>query len=148
MNYTKSWCKIFYARMSRYSYYHIAKKENQKQPSRDVLCNFIEIVLLHECSPVNLLHLFRTPFFKNISGWLLLKVYWQQRENVLQAVNAWWNHHMPPLLADKFSWRLFERNSTILVLENLMGLDFPIFPIKQIYSLKQIPRRMVKSSLW
>ena len=54
---------------------------------------------------------------------------------------------MPPLLADKFSWRLFERNSTIPVLENLMGLDFPIFPIRQIYSLKQIPRRMVKSSL-
>ena len=73
MNYTTSWCKIFYARMSRYSYYHIAKKENQKQPSRDVLCNFIEIVLLHECSPVNLLHLFRTPFFKNISGCLLLE---------------------------------------------------------------------------
>ena len=26
------------------------------------------------CSPVNLLHIFRTPFPKNISGWLLL--YW------------------------------------------------------------------------
>ena len=73
LGYTKSWCKIFYARMSRYSYYHIAKKDNQEQPARDVLCNFIEIVLLHECSPVNLLHLFRTPFSKNISGCLLLE---------------------------------------------------------------------------
>ena len=27
----------------------------------------------HGCSPVNLLHLFRTTFLKNTSGWLLLK---------------------------------------------------------------------------
>ena len=29
--------------------------------------------LWHGCSPVNLLHIFRSPFPKNISGWLLLK---------------------------------------------------------------------------
>ena len=34
--------------------------------------NFIEITLRHGCSPVNLLHIFRTPFTKNTSGWLLL----------------------------------------------------------------------------
>ena len=28
--------------------------------------------LWHGCSPVNLLHIFRTPFLKNTSGWLLL----------------------------------------------------------------------------
>ena len=33
---------------------------------------FIEIALRHGCSPVNLLLIFRTPFAKNISGWLLL----------------------------------------------------------------------------
>ena len=38
-----------------------------------LLCNFIEIILRHECSPVNLLHIFRTPFLKNTSGWLSLK---------------------------------------------------------------------------
>ena len=32
----------------------------------------IEIALRHGCFPVNLLHIFRTPFLKNISGWLLL----------------------------------------------------------------------------
>ena len=37
------------------------------------LSNFIEIALQHECSPVNLLHIFRTPFPKNTYGWLLLK---------------------------------------------------------------------------
>ena len=31
-------------------------------------CNFIEIALQHGCSPVNLLHLFRTPFLSNTSG--------------------------------------------------------------------------------
>ena len=39
----------------------------------DFNCNFIEIVLRHGCSPVNLLHIFRTPILKNTSGRLLLK---------------------------------------------------------------------------
>ena len=34
--------------------------------------NFIEIELWHGCYPVNLLHIFRTPFPKNTSGGLLL----------------------------------------------------------------------------
>ena len=42
------------------------------------MCEFIkvafEIALWHECSPVNLWHIFRTPFPKNTSGWLLLLV--------------------------------------------------------------------------
>ena len=39
-----------------------------------VASNFIEIALRHGCSPVNLLHIFRTPFPRNTSGWLLLKI--------------------------------------------------------------------------
>ena len=39
-----------------------------------LLCSFIEIALRHGCSPVNLLHIFRTPFLKNTSGRLLLKL--------------------------------------------------------------------------
>ena len=34
--------------------------------------NFIEITLRHGRSPVNLLHIFKTPFSKSTSGWLLL----------------------------------------------------------------------------
>ena len=34
--------------------------------------NFIEIARRRGCSPVNLLHIFRTPFPKNSSGKLLL----------------------------------------------------------------------------
>ena len=33
--------------------------------------NFVEITLLHRCSPVNLLHIFRTTFPENTSGELL-----------------------------------------------------------------------------
>ena len=36
----------------------------------------IEIALQHGCSPVNLLHIFRTPFSRNTSGWLLLYITW------------------------------------------------------------------------
>ena len=37
-----------------------------------VASNFIEIALQYGCSPINLLHIFRTPFPKNTSWWLLL----------------------------------------------------------------------------
>ena len=37
-----------------------------------LLCNFIEIILRHGCSPVNFLRIFTTPFLKNTSGQLLL----------------------------------------------------------------------------
>ena len=36
--------------------------------------NFIQITLRHGCSPVNLLHIFRTPFPMNTSGRLVLIV--------------------------------------------------------------------------
>ena len=44
----------------------------QSAISIKLLCNFIEIALRHGCSPVKLLHIFRTPFLKNTSGRLLL----------------------------------------------------------------------------
>ena len=55
----------------------ICSKFTGEHPCRSVisiklLCNFIEIALRHGCFPVNLLHIFRTPLLKNISGWLLL----------------------------------------------------------------------------
>ena len=38
------------------------------------LCNFTQITLLQGCSPVNLLHVFRKPFLRNTSEWLLMYV--------------------------------------------------------------------------
>ena len=39
-------------------------------------CNFNKVAkqLRHGCSPVNLLHIFRTPFPRSTSGWLLMNV--------------------------------------------------------------------------
>ena len=37
-----------------------------------LLCSSIEITLRHGCSPMDLLHIFRTAFLKKTSGWLLL----------------------------------------------------------------------------
>ena len=45
------------------------------QSSRSVLskrCSENMFKLCHGCSPVNLLHILRTPFTKNTFGWLLL----------------------------------------------------------------------------
>ena len=54
----------------------ISSKFTGEHPRRSVILiklenNFIEITLRHGCS-INLLHIFRTPFLKNTSGWLLL----------------------------------------------------------------------------
>ena len=45
--------------------------------------NFIEIPLPHRCSPVNLLHIFRTSFPKKTSGGLLLSKSGQSRHNLV-----------------------------------------------------------------
>ena len=44
----------------------------QENTHAQVKGNFIEIALRYDWSPVNLLHIFRTPFPKNTSGLLLL----------------------------------------------------------------------------
>ena len=55
----------------------ICSECTEEHPCRDLISiklqsNFIEITLRHECFPVNLLHIFRTRFTKNTSGWLFL----------------------------------------------------------------------------
>ena len=60
------------------SVWKICSKYTGEHPCRStisikLLCNFIEIALRHGCSPVNLLHIFRTPFLKNTFERLLLE---------------------------------------------------------------------------
>ena len=57
----------------------IYSKFTGEYPCRSVIsikmfCNFIEITLRHGYSPVNLLHIFKTPFVKDTSGGLLLVI--------------------------------------------------------------------------
>ena len=64
----------------------ICSKCTKEHPCQSVisiklLCNFIEIKLWHRCSPVNFLHIFRIPFPRNTSGWLLLRI--DTRENTI-----------------------------------------------------------------
>ena len=49
--------------------------------SINLLSSFIEITLRHRCSPVNLLDIFRTPFYNNTSGGLLLDVKEERRRD-------------------------------------------------------------------
>ena len=66
-----------------------AKKQNEdiilNMPMPKLLCNFIEVALRHGCSPVNVLHIFRTPFPKNTSGWLLLML----AEQITEGPQCW-----------------------------------------------------------
>ena len=66
--------------------------------------NFIEIILRHGCFPVNLLHIFRTPFPKNTSDRLLLdtiydsNIFWKNKIFIINitgefphaAANLFW----------------------------------------------------------
>ena len=57
----------------------ICSKFTGEPPYRSVISiklqsNFIEIALRRGCSPVNLQHIFRTPFLKNTAGGLLLNL--------------------------------------------------------------------------
>ena len=82
----------------------IYSKFTGEHPCRSVISiklesNFVEITLRHGCSPVNLLHSFRTPFLKNTSGRLLLdlnelimSVTWKSAKNIKQDI-AGFNTH-------------------------------------------------------
>ena len=67
----------------------ICSKFTGEHPCRSVISiklksSFIEVTLQHGCSPVNLLHIFRTPFLKNTSGRLLLAVNSEFNFNLFQ----------------------------------------------------------------
>ena len=69
-------------------------------PKRDfnkVASSFIEMAFQHGCSPINLLHIFRTPFPQKTSGWLLLKspknkISFKQRQNICAGIMYQINH--------------------------------------------------------
>ena len=56
--------------------------------------NFIEITLRHGYSPVNSLHIFRLPFCRNTSGWLLMRLislrHFCSRKKIIKAILFQW----------------------------------------------------------
>ena len=82
----------------------ICSKFTGEHPCRSVisvklLCNFIETTLRNGCSPVNLLHVVRTPFFyKNTTGGLLLKNIQQSHSS-----NQYWKFIKPLCMNLKLS---------------------------------------------
>ena len=54
----------------------------QSEISTKLQSNFIEITLRHGCSPVNLLHIFRTPFSKNEYLWVAASEHSKQVQNL------------------------------------------------------------------
>ena len=61
--------------------------------------NFIEITLRYGCSLVNMLHIFRTHFPRNTSGWLLLNV-WCFQSFLISNVYKQSKLHLKSLLTD------------------------------------------------
>ena len=59
-----------------------------------LFCNFIEIALRHGCSPVHLLHIFKTPFPKNTPRRPLLNfAYFQNIFNKILTLKVVWKYN-------------------------------------------------------
>ena len=75
------------------------------------LCNFIEIAIRHGCSPVNLLHIFTTPFLKNTSGRLLLIIDTDSIVSCIKFDILWTKFYLfmfrSFLLSSHLQWRLY-----------------------------------------
>ena len=76
-------------------------------------CDFnkvaVAITLRHGCSPVNLLHIFRTPFPRNASGRILLKNTWHKEKD-------WWEGFQ----LEKFILSLIHKSIIYFVSLNLV----------------------------
>ena len=71
--------------------------------------NFNENALQHGCSPVNWLHIFRTPFPRNTSGWLYLYIVMISVEKLIFKLSVL------NLIEIKYFWEKGKNNFTKLV---------------------------------
>ena len=93
----------------------MCSKFTGEHPCRSVisikfLCNFTEIALRHVCSPVNLLHIFRTSFPKNTSAWLLLENFQAFKGNFSDLLKTCTN--IDPLILIISVPKIFDRLSS------------------------------------
>ena len=99
----------------------ICCKFTGEHPCRSVISiklqsNFIEIKLRHGCSPVNLLHIFRTSFLKNTSGGLLLKLPKFSHVTYLQDKSGKFTSIKYPLTSDRLEVNVSKNRLTYLLI--------------------------------
>ena len=82
-------------------------------------CDFnkiAKITLRHGCSPVNLLHIFRTAFLKNTSGWMLLQtlsvIRRQNFQGIISALTHLFLHCVKSVQIRSFFWSLYSHIRT------------------------------------
>ena len=101
----------------------ICNKFPGEHPCRSVISvklqsNFFEIALRHGCSPVNLQHIFKTPFPKNTSGRLLLIYgYCKSAQSMLHDIYRyvhWTGNHIPRKSKTRIYWVTTKRSQTYL----------------------------------
>ena len=108
----------------------ICCKFTGEHPCRNVISiklqsSFIEIALRHGCSPVNLLHLFRTTFPRSTSGWLLLchlLIHLELGKHFVSGVPYFWgfyhlsmSHFINPAIIPFKKWGLLNTLRNILL---------------------------------
>ena len=94
-----------------------------------------EITLRHGCSPVNLLHIFRTPFTRNTSGWLLLEL-WKNLKTLFRDKTKTYSK-VTLTLKNK----IFMKGETHVVIKNAISDDFATdtfnkFSVNVVHNLK------------
>ena len=94
-----------------------------------------EITLRHGCSPVNLLHIFRTPFTRNTSGWLLLEL-WKNLKTLFRDKTKTYSK-VTLTLKNK----IFMKGETHVVIKNVISDDFATdtfnkFSVNVVHNLK------------
>ena len=100
-----------------------------------LLCNFTEITFQHGCSPVNLLHIFRTLFYKkkNTSGGLLLllkgfPVYKLDKHQFSKPISGQYCHFILSEKKLRFSgvFRVYKKGTLTKWVNNIMILNITI----------------------
>ena len=107
--------------------------ENMQQIYRRTPMPKCDFALQHGCSPVNLLHIFRTPFHRNNPWWLLL-INPMSAIYDLPAQTAWTVFRLP-------RFNIWFENVKVFWIFNVTWLKFPYFWTKKGYCFWAIINR-------
>ena len=91
--------------------------------------NFIEIALRHGCSPVNLLHVFGTPFPRNKKHlrvtasdfWYFSRSYFALTVNILISERPSWNNFWPELFSAHPLWKIIFKAPNLMCTSYFSG---------------------------